>query len=186
MRLFTSALLYTALALGANGAGADPATIEALKAGDMRKLVVAAEPAPVSDAVFYGDGDAELRLSDWHGRVVLVNFWATWCAPCREEMPTLDRLNADLGGDDFAVLTIATGRNPLPAMEKFFSEAGVSTLPLYRDPKQALAREMAVLGLPVTLILDRQGREVARLLGDAAWDTPEARAVIAAIIASGQ
>ncbi|WP_343080784.1 TlpA disulfide reductase family protein [Ostreiculturibacter nitratireducens] len=182
MSLIRSIILYTALATCANTALADPAALEALKAGDMKKLVVSAEPAEVADTVFYDIEDAEFRLSDWRGKVVLVNFWATWCAPCREEMPSLDRLQAEFGGEDFAVITIATGRNPIPAMKRFFEETGVENLPLYRDPRQALARETAVMGLPVSILLDRQGREVARLMGDAQWDTPEAKAVIEALI----
>ena len=183
MAFFYSALLYTALALGANAAMADTAGLEALKSGDMRKLVFASEPAVVPDTVIYDVEDAEHRLSDYRGRVVLVNFWATWCAPCRKEMPSLDRLQGAMGGEDFVVVTIATGRNPIPAMQKFFTENGVANLPLLRDPKQALARDMAVLGLPVSLLLDREGREVARLIGDAEWDTAEAQALIAAVIA---
>lgn len=182
MPFLRSAFLYTALVFGANAALADPAALAALKIGDMKKLVLAAEPAPIADTVFYDVEDAEFRLSDWRGKVVLVNFWATWCAPCREEMPSLDRLQAELGGEDFVVLTIATGRNAIPAMQRFFEETEVTHLPLYRDPKQALARDASVMGLPVSVILDREGREVARLMGDAQWDTPEAKAMIGALI----
>ncbi len=146
MAFFYSALLYTALALGANAAMADTAGLEALKSGDMKKLVFASEPAVVPDTVIYDVEDAEHRLSDYRGRVVLVNFWATWCAPCRKEMPSLDRLQGAMGGEDFVVVTIATGRNPIPAMQKFFTENGVANLPLLRDPKQALARDMARAG----------------------------------------
>lgn len=183
MRLIRSAVLYTALALGANpAAAADPAALEALKAGDMKKLVVASAPSEPRDAVLLDAADAEVPLSDYRGKVVLLNFWATWCAPCRAEMPSLDRLQAELGGPDFDVVTIATGRNPVPAIEKFFAETGIERLPVLRDPKQSFARDMAVMGLPVTVILDREGREVARLIGDAHWDTPEAIAILREII----
>ena len=177
------AVLYTALTLSANAATAQPASVEGLIDGDMRKLVFAAEPAPVPDTGFVDMADAPVALADYRGKVVLVNFWATWCAPCREEMPSLDALNAALGGEDFAVVTIATGPNPPPAMTRFFEETGIGTLPLYRDPKQRLAREMAVMGLPVSVILDREGREVARLTGDADWNSDSARAVISALAA---
>ena len=177
------AVLYTALAFGANAALAEPAAVAGLIEGDMRKLVFAAEPAPVSEAAFVDFEDRALSLADWRGKVVLVNFWATWCAPCREEMPALDALNKALGGEDFAVVTIATGPNPQPAMTRFFEEAGIETLPLHRDPKQRLAREMAVMGLPVSVILDREGREIARLTGDADWHSDAARGVIAALVA---
>ncbi|WP_415183311.1 TlpA disulfide reductase family protein [Phaeovulum sp.] len=180
MRQFISLVLYTALAFGANTAMATD--LAPLKTGEMRKLVLADDLVGASEAVFVDAKGTERRLADWHGKVVLLNLWATWCAPCREEMPALDRLEAALGGDDFAVVTLATGRNPLPAIEKFFTEAGVTRLPILRDERQTLSREMGAMGLPVTILLDREGREVARLIGGAEWDSPEAKAVISALI----
>ncbi|MEI4471497.1 TlpA disulfide reductase family protein [Frigidibacter sp. MR17.24] len=189
MARIRSVVLYTGLALGASLWGAaqafaaDPsADLAPLLQGDMRKLVTTGTGAAL-DATLYGTDESEHPLADWRGKVVLVNFWATWCAPCRKEMPSLDRLQAELGGEDFAVLTVATGRNPVPAIDRFFAEEGIEQLPKLRDPKQAFAREVGVLGLPVSLLLDREGREVARLTGDAAWDGPEARAVIDTLIA---
>ncbi|MDP3341590.1 TlpA disulfide reductase family protein [Frigidibacter sp.] len=183
MRLIRSAVLYTALALGANPAFAAPDLVPFLQ-GDMRKLVLADEPAAPLDAVVIDAADAEVPLSSYRGKYVLLNFWATWCPPCRAEMPALDRLQAELGGERFAVVTIATGRNPVPAIKDFFASASITHLPMLRDPKQTLARQMAVLGLPVTVILDPEGREIARMQGDAHWDGPEAKALIAALIAS--
>ena len=182
MRWFRSAVLYTALALGANAAFADTATLEALRDGTMKKLVFS-DPSEVSQVTFTDPEGGEHRLADWQGKYVLVNFWATWCAPCRKEMPMLDELQREFGGDDFEVLTIATGRNLLPAITRFFDEVGVTQLPILLDPKQQLAREMAVFGLPITLILNREGQEIARLRGDAEWDSDSAKAIIAALIA---
>ena len=181
MRWFRLAVLYTALALGANAAFADTSALEALREGTMKKLVFS-DPAEVSDVPFTDPEGGEHRLSDWQGKVVLVNFWATWCAPCRKEMPMLDALQAEFGGEDFEVVTIATGRNPLPGIIRFFDEVGVTNLPILLDPKQELARDMAVLGLPITLILNREGQEIARLRGDAEWDSDSAKAIIAALI----
>ena len=174
-----AAVLYLALLTGANGALAD---IADLREGDMRKLVVHGEPVAAAEAPFTLEDGGEGRLSDYAGQVVLVNFWATWCAPCREEMPTLDAIQQEFGGEDFQVLTIATGRNPPPAMAAFFEDAGIEALPLHTDPRQALARAMGVLGLPVTVILDREGREVARLQGEADWASESARAILAELI----
>jgi len=115
----------------------------------------------------------------------LVNFWATWCAPFRKEMPMLSELQTEFGGEGFEVVTIATGRNELGAMKRFLGEVGVDNLPLYLDPQQALARDMAVLGLPITVILDPEGREIARMRGDAEWNGDSAKAIIAALLASG-
>ncbi|MDO5643644.1 MAG: TlpA disulfide reductase family protein, partial [Paracoccus sp. (in: a-proteobacteria)] len=111
------------------------------------------------------------------------NFWATWCAPCREEMPALNNLQTLMGGDDFQVVTIASGRNPLPAIDKFFSEAGVDALPVLLDPRQRLAREFGVMAMPATILIDRDGNEVARLMGPAEWDSPAAIQIVTELTA---
>ena len=185
MRLFRSAVLYTALALCANAALADTAALEALRDGDMKKLIFHSAPQPVAEVAFVDETEAELTLSRYHGQYVLLNFWATWCAPCRKEMPSLQALQTEFGGDAFQVVTIATGRNSPAGIRRFFEEVGVDSLPKYRDPKQALARQMAVLGLPISVILDPDGNEIARLRGDAHWDSDSARAIVAALIAGG-
>ncbi|MGB5557150.1 MAG: TlpA disulfide reductase family protein [Paracoccaceae bacterium] len=182
MRWFLSAVLYTALVFGANTAFADRAALEALRDGSMKKLVFS-DPTEVSQVTFTDPEGGEHRLADWQGKVVLVNFWATWCAPCRKEMPMLEALQVEFGGDDFEVVTIATGRNLLPAITRFFDEVGVTQLPILLDPKQELARDMAVLGLPITVILNREGQEIARLRGDAEWDSESAKAIVAALVA---
>ena len=181
MALLRFVVLYTALALGANIAMADPA-LEALRDGSMKKLVFHSSPQEVSDAVFFDESEAEMTLDAFEGKYVLVNFWATWCAPCRKEMPALNALQSEFGGEAFEVVTIATGRNQPAAMRRFFEEVGVDALPLHRDPKSALAREMAVLGLPISVILNPAGDEIARLRGDADWHSDSARAIIAAMI----
>jgi thiol-disulfide isomerase/thioredoxin len=178
------AALYIGAAVAANAAAADVAAWEGLREGDMRKLVFLAEPAPVPDTPFEGEDGREMRLSDFAGSVTVVNFWATWCAPCREEMPTLSALAAATEGAGVRVVTIATGRNDPVAMQQFFDEVGATNLPLHRDPRQGLARAMGVMGLPVTVILDAEGREVARLMGDADWNSDSARAILAAVAAA--
>ena len=171
-------VLYTAFILGANVAVAD---VAALREGDMRKLALHDTPAPIPEAVLLDAADAEHSLSDYKGKWVVLNFWATWCAPCRHEMPSLDRLQTAM--PEIAVVPVATGRNPVAGIERFFAEAGIKTLPILRDPKSELARGMAVMGLPVTVILNPEGEEVARLIGDAEWDSPSAKAIMAALVA---
>ena len=185
MKLLKSTVLYIALALGANTLGAlpalaDVAAAEALREGDMKKLNFHSAPKPVSQTAFATRDGAEGTLADYAGKVTVVNFWATWCAPCRKEMPMLADLQREMG-EQINVVTIATGRNPPPAIDAFFDEIGVDNLPRHRDPKQQIAREMAVMGLPVTIILDAEGRELARLLGDADWNSPSAKAILAAL-----
>lgn len=179
-------VLYTGLAVFANAAGAgeaaSTAALEALREGGMKKLAFHA-PQEIAEAEF-GDLDGGRRsLAEFRGKWVLLNFWATWCAPCRKEMPTLSALQADLGGDSFAVVTIATGRNSPQGIRRFFEETGVTNLPLFVDPDHALARPMGVFGLPVTMILDPGGREVARMMGEADWNGASARAILAELMA---
>ncbi|MDK3016958.1 TlpA family protein disulfide reductase [Pseudodonghicola flavimaris] len=184
MRLFRFLTLYMALMLGANvAAAADLATLQALREGDMKKLALHETPKPVSDLAFQKpDGAGTATLAEYRGKYLLVNFWATWCAPCRKEMPMLNALQEEFGGEGFQVVTIATGRNSPAGIKKFFDEIGVTDLPRYQDPKQALARDMGVLGLPVTLIVDPEGREIGRLMGDADWTSESAKAIIAALL----
>ena len=176
MRL-SVAMLYTALTLCANPGVADQAAAAAARAGDMRRLNFHDAPLALPEVALLGMDDAPHSLAEYRGGWVVVNFWATWCAPCRKEMPALDRLAAT----GTTVVTVATGRNPVPAIERFWSENGITHLPVLRDPGSDLSRAMAILGLPVTVILNPDGQEVARLIGDAAWDAPEAKAVLDAL-----
>lgn len=183
MSRLKSLLLYMALAFGANGAVADIYGITDLRDGDMRKLVVHDTPWEVSDVPFQLDTSEDGTLSDYKGQITVVNFWAVWCEPCKHEMPMLSGLQDSLGGDDFEVVTIATGRNSPSAMQRFFDEIGVDNLPLHADPRMGMSRSMGVLGLPVTLILDREGQEIARLVGEADWSSESAKAILKHLIA---
>ncbi|WP_240790269.1 TlpA disulfide reductase family protein [Rhodobacter sp. SY28-1] len=171
-------VLYTALMLGANPGLAD---VAALRDGDMKKLMLLGAPIAVPEAVLLDADDAEHALGDYKGKWVVLNFWATWCAPCRQEMPSLDRLQAAM--PEIAVVPVATGRNAVEGIKRFFDEAGVTNLPIRRDPQSELARAMHVMGLPVTVIINPEGQEVARLIGDAEWDSDSAKAVLGALVA---
>jgi thiol-disulfide isomerase/thioredoxin len=183
MKKIMLALVYTALAVGANPSFAQGVDIAALRDGDMKKLVVHDAPVATSTVAFdLADDAGPATLEDWNGKYVLINFWATWCAPCRKEMPQLNALQKEFGGDDFEVLTIATGRNSPEGIIRFFEEAGVDSLPRHQDPKQALASQMGIFGLPISVIMDRDGKEIARLRGDADWSSDSARSIIKTLI----
>lgn len=177
--LAAAAALYALFALSANqAAAADPS---ALLTGPMQKMVLTEPPRDLADAPLLTLEDAPASLSEHRGKWVVLNFWATWCAPCREEMPSLDRLQAAM--PEIAVVAVATGPNPMPAIEKFLGEVGLEKLTLLRDPNSELARGMGVMGLPVTVVVTPEGGEVARLIGGAEWDSEAAQAVLRALMA---
>ena len=147
------------------------------------KLIRRSEPQPVPDVAFQ-DADGRFhRLSEWRGKVVLLNLWATWCAPCKAEMPSLDRLQAKLGNGTFTILAISQDRTGLAKPAAFFAQEGLKHLALYYDSTSAALAELKASGLPVSIILDRQGREIARQLGPAEWDSPAVSSGIEGLIA---
>jgi len=115
-------------------------------------------------------------LADFRGKFVLLNVWATWCAPCREEMPALDRLQAQLAGERFQVVALSVDQQGLPIAKKFYTETGIKALPLYIDRSAKAAFTLDAAGLPATLLIDPAGREVGRHLGAVKWDSPEVMA----------
>ena len=155
--------------------------------GDARRILAAEvfgnftlfdQPRPVPE-VRFADGVGRPRaLSEFRGKVVLLNLWATWCAPCRREMPTLDRLQAMLGGDDFQVLALAVDRGGIEKVSAFLEELGLRHLEAYVDPSTRAMRALGAFGLPTTLLIDEAGNEIGRLVGPAEWDSAEALALI--------
>jgi len=141
--------------------------------GNPLELSVFEQPRPVPELRIQDDQGHDLTLADFRGRVVLLNVWATWCVPCRQEMPTLDRLQARLGGRDFLVMALSIDRKGAEAVRGFYREVGVEKLAIYVDPSGKGSRSLAIPGVPTTLLIDREGHEVARKMGEAKWDSPE-------------
>lgn len=135
-------------------------------------LILHPQPKSVPEIQFQDGEGRNLTLADFQGKVVLLNIWATWCGPCREEMPTLDRLQAKLGGPDFEVVALSIDREGIPAITKFFGEVGVKHLTMYLDSSAKAAPVLGAVGLPASLLIDRDGREIGRLIGPAEWDSP--------------
>ncbi len=180
------ALFYAFLMTGANAAMAvDPAALDALRTGEMKPLAVHSTPRPAGTADFTDRDGGSHNLADWQGKVVLLNFWAVSCVPCREEMPALNSLEQEMGGEDFAVVPVAFGYNHPGGLARFLDKYGIDALPVLLDPDRRLSAEMGVVAPPVTVILDRAGNEVARYIGGADWNGPDARAVIEAVMAGG-
>lgn len=187
MKNLVAAFVYTALTLGAIATTpavyADVTAANLLREGDMKKLIFHDVPEAVPNVNFdLADEAGKTSMDAYQGKYILLNFWATWCAPCKKEMPQLSQLQTELGGVDFEVVTIATGRNSPKGIQKFFDEQGIKNLPRHQDPKQALASQMGIFGLPITVLIDPEGREIARMRGEADWSSENAKAVVAAVL----
>ena len=135
-------------------------------------------PRPVATLGFE-DADGRPRtLAGFRDRVVLLNVWATWCVPCREEMPALDRLQQKLGGPDFEVVALSIDAGGAEAVKRFYGETGVRALAVYVDPASRSIGSLGLVGIPATLLIDRSGREIGRRTGPAEWDGLEALRMI--------
>jgi thiol-disulfide isomerase/thioredoxin len=133
-------------------------------------------------AIANGEGKIG-SLADLRGKFVLLNIWATWCVPCRKEMPTLDRLQGLLSGPDFQVIALSVDRGGTDVVRKFYAEIVVQRLAIHLDSAGAAFEKLGLVGLPTTVLIDREGREVGRLIGAAEWDSPEMIAFLKTFIA---
>lgn len=160
-------------------------TVALVAAGASAAVEIAPEEArePLPDIEFLDMQDKPARLSEFRGRVVVLNLWATWCAPCREEMPSLDRLQQAFTEEPVTVLALSVDRAGPDRVQQFLEEIGVRHLAVYRDPKMRATRALRIPGLPATLLVDREGREVGRHLGIAEWDSDEVQAAIRGLLA---
>jgi thiol-disulfide isomerase/thioredoxin len=168
---------------------ASPETLKAISAaaiGEVAGVVAPSAPRAVPTLAFKDGEGRELSLEQFRGKVVLLNLWATWCAPCRKEMPALDRLEAAKGGADFAVIPVSLDLGSMDKPRAFLKEIGATRLPLYVDTTgkslQALRSVGRGTGLPTTIILDRAGCEIAYLPGPAEWASDEAMKLVDAAL----
>ena len=129
-------------------------------------------PRDLPEVRFGTEGGTTRTLADFRGRVILLNIWATWCIPCRTEMPTLDALQADLGSSRFEVVTLSIDKGGVPVVRKFYDEIGVKHLTMFVDQTMLSYTNLRIIGLPTTMIVDADGRELARLIGPARWNDP--------------
>lgn len=179
-----SIVLSAALYVGCSDAG-NPETgpaaggVPALTPrGAVSAFVPAAKPEKAPFAEFQNAQGKTVSLEDFKGKTVLLNLWATWCGPCKVEMPSLDALQARLGGADFQVVALSSDRAGKRAVDPYFENAGIKALSPYYDPKNAVGLAMGVTGLPTSVLIDAQGRELGRITGDAKWDSPDAVALV--------
>ena len=154
--------------------GALPAAQDAPTLG----LMPLASPRAVANIAFEDASGHKRSLAQFRGKSLLLNVWATWCGPCRKEMPALDRLQAKLGANDFEVVALSIDRGGVAAVQPFYDEADIRSLGIYVDPTTEAQAMLRIVGVPTTLLIDREGREVARYTGPAEWDGASVAAAI--------
>lgn len=169
---------------GRHGGAAAILSDPRLQVGEMADFVYAAAERTAPAETFLHEG-RQVSLAEFRGKTVLVNFWATWCAPCLKELPSLDALEQELGGEDFAVVAIAADPKGPQAAQEFLDRLNLKNLKLYADP--TLSFTIATGGsavLPLSILYDAHGREIGRYTGEADWSSAEAKALMRASIAS--
>ncbi len=180
-KLFAVAVL--ALMLAACGPKGGASDLSRLAVGQMVAFEFHESPRAAPDAAFTDINGEEVRVADFAGRVLLVNVWATWCAPCVREMPQLNALQAEFGGAEFEVIALSTDRRPQAEVEAFLrEEIGADVIPLYFDRSITFALDARVSVWPTTILFDRQGREIGRIAAPAEWDSEDAHRLIETVI----
>lgn len=162
---------------------AEAGTLKSFAKGAMAGVIIHKDRKDIAPFTFSNDKGETLDLSKWKGRVVLLNLWATWCTPCKKEMPDLAVLQKQLGGPDFEVVALSLDRKGLEASRAFLKEIGVNNLALYIEPETKSLAALQAVGLPATILIDRNGKEAGRILGEAKWASPEAADLVKALIA---
>lgn len=155
-----------------------PKTAERRPAPAEFRFTLLDPPGPLRDISFIDGEKRSLTLADFRGKVILLNFWATWCIPCVREMPSLDRLQARLGSPGFEVVALSIDVSGLPGIKKFYKMLEIKALAMYVDKSAASRIALKVKGMPTTLLIDREGREIGRVIGAAEWDSAPATALI--------
>jgi thiol-disulfide isomerase/thioredoxin len=162
------------------------AKLEPLAKGEVAALQVPKEPKLLPDLDFLGPDGKPMKLSQLRGKTVLLNLWATWCAPCRHEMPALDKLQGALGGADFEVVAVTIDQRNLDRPKAFLQEIGVTRLAYYSDPTAKIFQQLRAvdraLGMPTTLIIDPHGCELGYLAGPADWASEDAMRLVRAAL----
>jgi len=192
-RRFSALLLALAASLAAAPALTPAASAQAktpdltrFATADLAKLDFSQAGSPAPATTFEAKGGKTASLSQFKGKVVVLNLWATWCAPCVKEMPQLDRLQGMFPAKDLAVVTVSMDMAGWRVVEPFWEKRGLKNITPYLDKKNELALGFKARGLPLTVIYDRQGKEVARIAAPAEWDAKPAIDLIAVLVGSGK
>jgi thiol-disulfide isomerase/thioredoxin len=143
-------------------------------------------PQAMPELRFMNRKNREITLEAFQGSFVLLNIWATWCAPCREEMPALDRLQEKLGGSDFHVLALSIDEAPPSVIERFYNSLEINSLFVYHDPTGKASFKLKSPGIPTTYLIDRSGKGIGYVVGPVEWDSPEVAREIVSYLSSGE
>jgi len=142
--------------------------------GDVAHFQIHSQPVEIPQKKFVDKDGKELILADFKGKVLLLNFWASWCSPCRAEMPSINDLQAELGGDQFEVVAISVDNGGIPQAQKFLDETNSDKLKLYSDRSSKFFRAMGGRGLPLTVLVTADGLEAGRVFGPVEWNSDDA------------
>ncbi len=160
--------------------------VEPFARGEVAAVRLADAARRLPDLAFHDASGQPKSLADWHGRTVLLNLWATWCVPCRKEMPALDALQAKLGGPDFEVVAVNIDTRNLDKPKSFLQEVGVSHLSYYSDSNAKVFQDLKAIGkaigMPTTLLVDPNGCEIASLAGPAEWASDDGVKLVSAAL----
>ena len=157
------------------------------RAQDARFDFALRDTAKATPDLSFSDVDGKpLSLQDFRGKIVLLNLWATWCPPCREELPSLERLQGELGGTEFQVLMLSTDTGRETAVRRLFGELAMDDSGIFIDSTGSATRDLGVFGMPTTLLLDGDGNEIGRKIGPAEWDNAAALSFFRELISNGE
>jgi len=172
--------ISNAAAQDLNGPSVGASEDSSFKLGEMAAFVTKKTPETLPDITFEDSTGKTVNLSSFKGKTILLNLWATWCGPCREEMPALNTLQKELGSDKFEVVALSLDRAGYAASRKFLDDLKANDVHLYADPTAKQGMALKLIGMPTTILINKDGMEVGRLAGSAKWNSPDAKKLIEA------
>ena len=146
---------------------------QALEKPDLKNLVLLKNPKIYEDVIFMDINEKNVNLDDFKGKLIILNFWATWCAPCKEEMPSLDNLQSNIELDNLKIFPINIGGEGVPKSESFFKKLNIKNLEIYFDESVTLVKKFALRGVPTSIIFNKEGKEFARIIGSIDFNDEE-------------
>ena len=145
----------------------------AIEKPDIKNLIIIKDPKIYEDVIFKDENQKDVNLADFKGKLLILNFWATWCSPCRKEMPSLDRLQSNSNFNNLKIFPINIDQEDAPKSESFFEELNIQNLEIYFDAPTTLAKKFSLRGVPTTILFNKDGKEFARIMGSIDFNDQE-------------